>query len=423
MRRLIFVSLLILACHKPAEKPAAPASTTAPAPPATATTAAAPAHSAEDVLGIAQGAIVVRAPSSIGSGHLAMLMFDEDKNTHYTTPDDQPNGEVTVVQLAERSTIDQLQFDTGTDLGLDTHAPKEVRVEMSDTSPDAGFKQIADVTLAMQKDDQLFPADGSVAGRFVKITFVSNYGGPITDFPEIRAFGKKLTATPLANLTGSYNATDYGTLNLKEEGAQISGCLSWAEGKSFIGGLEGHVLRFTYETDVDKGPAILAFSTDGKTFAGGYWKTNGVEDHPPMTPLLGTRASDTPANCPGSAKQEMATSLEKEKRLRLYGINFDSDSDHLRDESKPTLDLVANILKEHADWKLTIEGHTDSTSTPEHNQQLSDARANAVKSYLTTAGIDATRLTPKGLGATQPIASNDSALGRAANRRVEVVRE
>ena len=56
-------------------------------------------------------------------------------------------------------------------------------------------------------------------------------------------------------------------------------------------------------------------------------------------------------------------------------------------------------------------------------QQLSDARANAVKSYLTTAGIDPTRLTPKGLGATQPIASNESALGRAANRRVEVVRE
>jgi hypothetical protein len=66
-------------------------------------------------------------------------------------------------------------------VGLDTHTPKEIRVEMSDTSADAGFKQIAGVTLATMKDDQLFPADGNVLGRFVKITIVSNNGGPITD--------------------------------------------------------------------------------------------------------------------------------------------------------------------------------------------------------------------------------------------------
>jgi outer membrane protein OmpA-like peptidoglycan-associated protein len=352
-----------------------------------------------------------------------MFMFDEDKGTRYVTPEDKAVNQSTVVELAERSTIEQLQFDTGTDVGLDTHTPKEMRVEMSDTSADAGFKQIADVTLATMKDDQTFPADGNVPGRFVKITIVSNNGGPITEVPEVRAFGKKLTTTPLANITGAYKVERWDTLNLKQDGAQVSGCLSWAEGKAFVGGIEGHVLRFTYETDVDKGPAIIAFSTDGKTFAGGYWKTNGVSEHPAMTPLLGTRTSDTAAACPGSATQQMAAALETEKRLRLYGINFDSDSDHLRDESKPTLDLVAGILKQHADWKLTIEGHTDSTSTAEHNQTLSESRANAVKSYLTAAGIDASRLTPKGLGATQPIASNDNALGRAANRRVELVRE
>src|SRR5690349_17062685 len=116
MRRLIIVSLFILACHKPAEKAAAPTATTAP--PATATAATAPAHNAEDLLGVAQGAIVVRAPEALEAGHAAMFMFDEDKNTHYATPEEKAVNQSTVVQLAERSTIDHLQFDTATNVGL-----------------------------------------------------------------------------------------------------------------------------------------------------------------------------------------------------------------------------------------------------------------------------------------------------------------
>jgi OOP family OmpA-OmpF porin len=120
-----------------------------------------------------------------------------------------------------------------------------------------------------------------------------------------------------------------------------------------------------------------------------------VEEVPHMNVIEGARASDQPGTCPKakSPEEEMAASLQDEKRLRLYGINFDSDSDHLRDESKPTLDLVADILKQHADWKLTIEGHTDATSTPEHNAQLSSKRAEAVRAWLISAGTDAARLT------------------------------
>jgi outer membrane protein OmpA-like peptidoglycan-associated protein len=89
---------------------------------------------------------------------------------------------------------------------------------------------------------------------------------------------------------------------------------------------------------------------------------------------------------------------------------------------KPTLDRIAALLKAKADWKLTIEGHTDSTATPEHNLQLSKRRAEAVKAYLQTAGIDAGRLKAVGLGATKPVASNDTGTGRAQNRRVELVK-
>lgn len=104
------------------------------------------------------------------------------------------------------------------------------------------------------------------------------------------------------------------------------------------------------------------------------------------------------------------------------GINFDSDADTIRAELRPTLDRIVAKLKANADLNITIEGHTDSTSTPEHNQQLSERRAMAVKQHLTTAGIQADRLEATGFGATKPVATNSTPLGRAANRRVELVK-
>lgn len=71
---------------------------------------------------------------------------------------------------------------------------------------------------------------------------------------------------------------------------------------------------------------------------------------------------------------------------------------------------------------ITIAGHTDSTSTAEHNQQLSERRAASVKNYIQGAGIDQSRLKTVGYGASQPLASNETELGRAQNRRVELLK-
>jgi hypothetical protein len=71
----------------------------------------------------------------------------------------------------------------------------------------------------------------------------------------------------------------------------------------------------------------------------------------------------------------------------------------------------------------TIEGHTDSTGSAEHNRVVSQQRADAVKAYLVTAGIDAERLQTMGFGASQPVADNSTELGRSQNRRVELVRD
>jgi OOP family OmpA-OmpF porin len=101
-------------------------------------------------------------------------------------------------------------------------------------------------------------------------------------------------------------------------------------------------------------------------------------------------------------------------------VQFETDSAVLLAPSKNVLDDVVANLKEHpAILKVRIEGHTDSTSTPEHNQTLSEQRAESVKAYLVSKGIDGARLTTKGFGQDKPIGDNTTEDGRFQNRRVE----
>lgn len=110
-------------------------------------------------------------------------------------------------------------------------------------------------------------------------------------------------------------------------------------------------------------------------------------------------------------------------RVATHGILFDTGSDRIRNESKPTLDMIGQMLTSHADLKLAIEGHTDNVGNAASNQTLSEKRAAAVRQFLvTTYHIDAARLTSKGLGATKPAVSNDTPEGRQQNRRVELVK-
>jgi outer membrane protein OmpA-like peptidoglycan-associated protein len=119
---------------------------------------------------------------------------------------------------------------------------------------------------------------------------------------------------------------------------------------------------------------------------------------------------------------QLRKDLAAQGRARLYGILFDTDSARLKPESLPTLDEVVRLLKDEPSWSLVIEGHTDSTSTAAHNQTLSEQRAKSVQDYLTGKGIVAPRLSTVGFGQSKPVADNATELGRARNRRVELVR-
>lgn len=127
-------------------------------------------------------------------------------------------------------------------------------------------------------------------------------------------------------------------------------------------------------------------------------------------------AEPTPEPAP-SAKTEITQEQIKLKEK----IEFETDLAVLLPSSTPVLDDVVSVLQQHPEIeRVRIAGYTDSTSTPDHNLKLSEARAAAVKQYLIDQGITADRLASKGYGQTHPIADNGSPDGRAQNRRVEI---
>ena len=116
--------------------------------------------------------------------------------------------------------------------------------------------------------------------------------------------------------------------------------------------------------------------------------------------------------------------LAAKGRWVTRGILFATGKADVQPESRPVLKEIASTLKQHADLKILIEGHTDNVGSSASNLALSDARAAAVKSTLVSDfGMDGSRITTKGLGDTKPSVPNTTSAGRAQNRRVEVVKQ
>ena len=133
---------------------------------------------------------------------------------------------------------------------------------------------------------------------------------------------------------------------------------------------------------------------------------------------LGTVLSPDP-----KAEAEMEQALQKDCRAPTYGILFETASAELNPASRPALQQIGAIMKRHADWRLTIEGHTDSIGGAASNLDLSNRRAAAVRAALTSQyGVAGDRLLTKGFGLTRPVETNGTIEGRARNRRVELVR-
>lgn len=435
---IVFITLLIfIGCTKPvapsdnantAPKQNANAVTVQPttAPVQTET----PTTHEPSLVSLSSGAFPVKKPQEYSGAYSTLELLDERPRTNWSSPEGVLDPQTLVLQLPEKTLLKTVIFDcTGYNGSADMPAcAKDVTVEMSDTSETDGFQKIADVSLEV-KDNQTFPVSGEVPGRWVRLTIKNNHGAKdFIQLNDFRATGTQLTHTPMTNVSGTYD-TSLGDMHIKQEGTSVSGCY-YTRGGIFEGGIEGRVIKLSWcdncgASSEKRGTAVFVFSPNDKQFMGGYSDENHTTEH--LSGWDGTKKSNDIGSCDNWAatgfEEQVAKDLERDGKVRLYGINFDTDADVIKDESKPTLDKIINILKKNSSWKLKIEGHTDSTSTAEHNQKLSEKRAEAVKNYLQTGGIEASRLTTAGYGDTKPLGDNETGLGRAQNRRVELIRQ
>ncbi|MGA2083977.1 MAG: OmpA family protein [Terracidiphilus sp.] len=385
---------------------------------------------AVNLLSWGAGALVVEAPPSYSdSGNWSPeALLDELPGTGWATKSGDLTPKVFVFELEDKSEITSLAFDTA-QVENRGRGAKDVKVEISDRK-DGGFTEIASPSLAPVKDHQKFALKTPATGRYLRLTVLNNWGDDkYMEVMDIYAYGKPLVKHVLPDNSGTFSSS-YGNFHMQQTGATVNGCYEWKDGLIENGGFEGRVLRFTWteSNGADErhgGPAMLVFADDGQSFTG-YWWNEGSTSGGPAGDWRGKRISRAVGSCPhwkpGSGNG-VVQQLQSEGRARLYGILFDTDSDHLKDESKPTLDSLVAAARTQPSWNFAIEGYTDNVGGDAHNQTLSEKRALSVKAYLVNAGVDAKRLTTQGFGASHPVASNDTALGRSQNRRVEVVKK
>ncbi len=149
---------------------------------------------------------------------------------------------------------------------------------------------------------------------------------------------------------------------------------------------------------------------------------DGVWDGIDLCPNTPAGARVDASGCPIEVTEKETEMLDT-GMIRLQGVNFETAKADLLPESSPILDQVGPILLKWPQLKIEIGGHTDSRGSAARNQTLSEARAGSVRTYLLQKfpGIAADQLTPKGYGASVPVAPNTNTLNMAKNRRVEFV--
>ncbi|MCU0611499.1 MAG: OmpA family protein [Candidatus Eisenbacteria bacterium] len=378
-----------------------------------------------NLLSLQEGSLPVIIPPTYGGWEVEGLL-DDSPSTGWACEAGRITDNVFLFELVAEAAVERFEFDQAY-VDAEGAGARDVLVEVSASSSEEVFTTVLEATLVAGADGQVFPASRVVPARRVRLTIRNNHGNlEWTELFSFRGFGPRPASSALADISGTYE-TNYSDFHVRQQGTALIGCYDFDEGL-LEGTIEGRLMKITWREHGgadDRGPAVIVFAPDGKSFKG-FWWYGGNEAGKPGGVWDGRKASDAVGGCPhwsGSLEVELERKLESEGRARIYGILFDEDSAVIRPESAPVLDEVAHLLLSNMKLKLTIEGHTDDTGPGDHNQTLSEQRAEAVKARLVAYGIDRARLGAVGFGESRPVADNATELGRAQNRRVELVRD
>ena len=326
-------------------------------------------------------------------------------------------------ELARPYKLQSLGFDNRQtqESGYPGISAKNVTVSAASESRNGPFTEIYSGEIKPSDVTEVTLSD-PVEARWLQLSITGNGGhGEYTELMEFTASGWPTGAERESLvLSGTYE-TNWNRFYLMAEGDGLKGCYDHDNGV-FSGSSSGDFLNLEWREDGPQiGKAVLAITEDGNHF-NGLWYEKGK--------LRGAwhgqkAATENPPKCAaalrGKKTNEVEDALNETGRAVLYGIYFDYDSDVIKSESLKTLQQVRDWLNEHPGKAVVFEGHTDSDGSDDYNQSLSDRRAKSVVGWMTGNGIEAVRLKSQGYGESRPVAANDSAQGKALNRRVEVV--
>lgn len=130
--------------------------------------------------------------------------------------------------------------------------------------------------------------------------------------------------------------------------------------------------------------------------------------------------SDQCANTPAGSAVDSRGCPPLQQTTVLEGLEFETDSAVINPETYTILDRAVLLIRDYPSVRMEIQGHTDTEGSDQHNQVLSQQRAESVMQYMIEHGIPADRLVARGYGETSPRASNQTPEGRAQNRRIEL---
>ncbi len=178
-----------------------------------------------------------------------------------------------------------------------------------------------------------------------------------------------------------------------------------------VGGALGAVGGGLGVSEVENGP------TNGERAAGAG---AGLATGALIGTLLGHVICDPEKKMPPPPPVAQVPPPTPRRLVTLHGPQFDFDKSALKPEGKRMVDTAVKAMRDDPNMRVSVEGHTDSVGSDAYNQRLSERRANTVRDYMVAQGIAGGRITAVGFGESKPVASNETAAGRAENRRVDI---